>query len=100
MINLLLIVIFSFGLYFLFDKQLPIIIEKTVITESTDFIKNLQKYAKGNRIEIITSDNIKIILDSQRDIKEQLEIVEIAINQNLDIKEYIGVDAKGIIYYK
>lgn len=114
LINLILILTVSFGLYFLLQGRLPITINRETEKVSTDFITNLKElkylnleakefcspdtYAK--RLEIVTVNNWRIILDTERDLKEQLGLVQKALEQGLEIKEYIGIDARGLLYYK
>lgn len=114
LINFILIILVGFGFYFLLQNKLPIIINRETKETETDFIKNLNelKYLNleakefcspdphAKRLEIVTANNWRIILDTERDLKEQLELVEVALEQGLEIKEYIGIDAKGLLYYK
>lgn len=53
------------------------------------------------RWEIITKDNLKIIIDPNQDIKKQINLVKQVLLE-LDIKdlEYIGVDVNGQVYLK
>ena len=59
---------------------------------------------KSQILEIITSEKWKIIIDLNKNLKEQIGLVDLALDNipEYDRKNlsYIGVDAQGIIYYK
>lgn len=53
------------------------------------------------RWEIITKDNLKIIIDPNQDIKKQINLVKQVLSEikEKDL-EYIGVDVNGQVYLK
>ena len=110
-------------MYVLLQGSLPIVINQSVTKPNSNFtllaeeVNNLlPAYAGLNskefctneplskRLEIVTEDGWRIILDSSKDAETQLEAVEKTLSQLSEEEkvrlEYIGVDTDGLIYYK
>lgn len=95
-----LILIFIVGGSFLFFvKQEDLDKSEQKKLEIQNLINYQQIIENNYQWEIITQDNLKIIIDPNQDIKKQINLVKQAL---LEIKptEYIGIDVKGQIYYK
>jgi len=63
------------------------------LIEAQEIIENQYQW------QIITQNGLKVFIDPNQDIKKQINLVKQALLE-IKPKEYIGVDAKGQVYYK
>ena len=110
-------------IYVLLQGSLPIVINQSLEKDNSDFSNLAQEVDKllpihtglnskefctaeplSKRLEIVTEEGWRIILDSSKDAETQLEAVEKTLSQLSEEEkvrlEYIGVDTDGLIYYK
>ncbi|MFH1392067.1 MAG: hypothetical protein ABIG90_00065 [bacterium] len=100
MVNFILIFFLVTGGFFLFySKKEDLNKAEQKRAEILSLIQAKEIIENKYQWQIITQDDLKIIIDPNQDIKKQINLVKQLLLKTKP-EEYIGVDAKGQIYYK
>lgn len=102
LVNFILIfIIILAGLFLFFLKKETLDKSEQKKLEILSLIDAKEIIESDYQWQIITQDNLKILIDPNQDLEKQINLVKQVLPE-IDQKnlEYIGVDVKGQVYFK